>query len=211
MEETALQSFIHSAWLKAWLARADCPPAISACKDLFDKYVRPSVTEPSCNATVSEDGPASVATPSDLLPLISQRRVVLRARYTFGGVVFSRRSTHIGNSLIMFYPLGNLQYFPVPGSIKYIFEHDGDMYFAVERQLPASNDTVDPFRHYPHFPAQLYSRRMSETLEMVKVTWVLSHYARWRFSPRCDVVLTLSRVSCFLFGTYQHHRLFLKD
>ena len=178
---------------------------------VFDKYVWPSITEPSCNATVSKDGPASVATPSDLLPLISQRRVVLHTWYTFDSVVFSCCSIHIGNSLIMFYPLGNLQYFLVPGSIKYIFTHNGNMYFAVEQQLPASNDTVDPFHHYLHFWAQLYSWCMSETLEMVKVTWVLSHYACWRFSPQCDVVLTSSCVSYFLFGTYQHHQLSLKD
>ena len=199
MEQTALHAFIHSARLKSWFARADHPPAISACKELFDKYVQPGNAESSYSSTVSEKRPASSCTPSDLFPLVSQSHVVLHARYTFGGVVFSRHSTHMGNSLIIFYPSGNLQLFPVPGSIKYIFEHVGHVHFAVQQQLPSKHG-ADPFHHYPHFLAQLYSCCMSDSLEMIHPAWVLSHYAWWRFSPQCDVILTLAQVCHFCWG-----------
>ena len=70
MEQTALHVFIHSARLKLWFARADHPPAISACKELFDKYVQPGNAKSSYSSAVSKERPASSCTPSDSLPIM---------------------------------------------------------------------------------------------------------------------------------------------
>ena len=66
---------------------------------------------------------------------------------------------------------------------------------GTQRQLPAPADELDPFRHYPGFPAKLYCSRLSHELEIVQAEWVVSHYARWTMPSGCVVVLLLSRVS----------------
>ncbi|KAF8530561.1 hypothetical protein BU17DRAFT_35962, partial [Hysterangium stoloniferum] len=65
----------------------------------------------------------------------------------------------------------------VPGCIKYIFEVDGISSFAVQRQLPFHGSLVNPFQYYPHFPADLYSAELSPNIEVVKVKWVMCHFA----------------------------------
>ena len=95
----------------------------------------------------------------------------------------------------MFYPGGSQSSPPIPGHIKYIFEDDGRILLAVQWQLPAGADTVDPFQHYPYFPARLYSAQMGEDLEVVHLEWVMCHYAQWHFSEKYDVVLPLVQVS----------------
>jgi hypothetical protein len=117
---------------------------------------------------------------------------VFYARYHQGGVFYSRHSTHTGNSLILFYPPGSR--IAIPGRIEYIFETNSGIQFAVQRYLNAHSDTVDPFRHYPHFPARLYSRELQSNLELVDPGEVLSHFARWQFSADHVVVLALTKV-----------------
>ncbi|KJA13070.1 hypothetical protein HYPSUDRAFT_151982, partial [Hypholoma sublateritium FD-334 SS-4] len=113
-------------------------------------------------------------------------------------VGFSRASTHMGNSLIMHYPAGNFETDPIPGSIEYIIvKKNMEVLYAVHMQTPAPAGTVDPFRSYPHFPAKVYSQSLSSDLSLVQLTWVLSHYARWKLDEDRVVVLTLSRVSPF--------------
>jgi hypothetical protein len=97
--------------------------------------------------------------------------------------------------LIHFYAGGGTASGPIPGSIKYIFKTQGGPFaFAVQRQLPISDGTIDPFEHYPHFPAKLYASQLGDTLEIVKVDWVMSHFVRWDMSRDHAIVLSLSRV-----------------
>jgi hypothetical protein len=65
--------------------------------------------------------------------------------------------------------------------------------FAVRQHLPL-HSYPDPFRHYPDFPAQLHSSALADHLEVVMPEWVVSHFARWRFSPQHIVALSLCRV-----------------
>ncbi|KAH9940334.1 hypothetical protein B0H21DRAFT_659818, partial [Amylocystis lapponica] len=160
--------------LRRWLSRPDCPPALRECKVLFDKVFHGADTPVEDEAIMSA--------------------VTLAARLKHRGVIFTRHSTHVGNSLVFFYPEGDrTRRRPVPGSIKYVF--DGK--FAVQRQIPVYDGTTDPFRHYPGFPAKLYSADLSTTLEVVEVEWVTGHYARWLMPSGKVVVLSLSRVSVF--------------
>lgn len=142
---------------------------------------------------------AFASTPADLRHLISDPLVALRARYHYDDVGFSKASTHVGNSLIMYYTDGKFKAPPVPGSIEYIIvKRDKKVVYAVRTQLPASSNMDDPFRFYPHFPAKVYSPNLSPTMTIVEPEWVLSHYARWQMDEDRVVVLTLSRVSLFL-------------
>ncbi|KAI6008930.1 hypothetical protein F5J12DRAFT_703798, partial [Pisolithus orientalis] len=101
--------------------------------------------------------------------------------------------THVGNSLIFFYPGGHTCT-AVPGSIKYNVMHEGEVHFAVQHQLPASEDVPDMFSHYPHFPASLYSAKLSDILEFVWPSWVVCHFAWWQYSQRDTVILRLHQV-----------------
>ena len=66
---------------------------------------------------------------------------------------------------------------------------------GVQCQVPAGADTIDPFQHYPYFPARVYSAQVDEDLEVVRLEWVMCHYALWHFSEKYDVVLPLVQVS----------------
>ena len=109
--------------------------------------------------------------------------------------MYSQSSMHLSNSLVMYYPAGDLNKAPVPGCIKYIMMQPGkDLVFAVQRQLSAPDNTADPFSIYPHFPAKVYSNSLSPTLEIVCLDCIMSHYTRWAFSPELVVILCLSQV-----------------
>ncbi|KAF8591820.1 hypothetical protein K439DRAFT_1644119 [Ramaria rubella] len=180
LEVTMLQAFIRGAKLHHWLRRPDFPPAIKECSKLFEK-------------AYSSKGY------DDLIPHDDVDNLnVLPLPQTFpeekqDGVVYATSSAHLGNSLIQFYPGGRKNVLLSPGSIQYIFYHGGEMTFAVRHQQPAIDDIVDPFKPYPHFPAKLYSSDLSEQLEIVKVNWVVGHFARWSISQNHVVVLSLSR------------------
>ena len=104
----------------------------------------------------------------DLQTLISQCSITLHARYSMNGVVYARNYTHVGNSLIVYHAGGDNSRPAVPGCIKYIFGVDGKISFAVQHQNVAPDDTLDLYRHYPHFPTRVYSDTTSTTLERVE-------------------------------------------
>ncbi|KAI6101986.1 hypothetical protein EDD16DRAFT_1495134 [Pisolithus croceorrhizus] len=164
------QSFLKGAKLRGWMSRSDCPPIIHECKVLLDRAY-------STLDKIDND-------------------VILRARLKHvPGVYYCRSSTHIGNSLILFYSQGNWSLSPVPGSIKYIYESEGSWHFAVQRQRSLATIGTDPYAAYPHFPAKLYSSALEEKLESVRVSWVISHFAQWAVSHEHVVVLSLCKVS----------------
>ena len=206
MESTLLHSFLKAGNLKRWLAKPDCPAVIKECKILFDNIYAPKLSE----ANVSEGGMdtdrvarvASKAVPEDLRPLLGlpQCQAIMCARVRHNGIIYATSNTHIGNSLVQFYPQGSKSLL-VPGSIKYIYQEQDRFVLAVQRQLPTSTDISDPYTIYPHFPAKLYSSQLSVELERVQLDWIYSHYARWNLSATQSVVLSLSRV-CRLILTH---------
>jgi hypothetical protein len=206
LEPTLLQCFIQAAKLKQWLSRPECPDEIKECKDLFDKAYAPKSQD---NAPQSDHGdeifvempadgneelPKDQQTlPSDLRHLVGSRKAVLHARHKRRGIIYSRSSTHLGNSLIHFHPKEQPNQL-VPGSIKYIFSLQGRTAFAVRRQLPLTGNFIDPFAKWFYFPAKLYSPQLQEQLEIVELDSIFAHYARWDITDKLAVVLSLSRV-----------------
>jgi hypothetical protein len=131
--------------------------------------------------------------PEDLRQLIRVQRAVLHARILHGGSIYTRDSTHVGNSLILYYPGGIRNVQPMPGIIKYIFKTEQGVGFAMLHHLPLKSH-LDPFRHYPHFPAWLYLLALPDHLEIVIPEWVVSHFTRWIFSTQHIVAVSLSLV-----------------
>ncbi|KIO01080.1 hypothetical protein M404DRAFT_151262, partial [Pisolithus tinctorius Marx 270] len=201
IESTMLHSYLKGARLCAWLSHTDCPPAIRECKILLDRvYRQDDACDFDTDGLVSPqaDNLGTMNVPHDLWELVGQRKVVLCANVKHStGVYYSRLSSHVGNSLILFYPGGNRSLPPVPGSIKYIYQSGDSFVFAVQRQHPLTagkKESMDPFAQYPHFPAKLYSSTLEETLESIRCSWVSGHYARWAVSSDTAVVLSLCRV-----------------
>jgi hypothetical protein len=200
-----LYSFIKTSKLRCWLSRPDCPPAIQECKILFDKMSAPKsatslreelAEDPLDDSVQASPSASAVAVPEDLYALIKRRTAILCARLKFNGLIYSRASTHVGNSQVFFYPRGDRLSSPVPGSIRHIYATPaGELTFAVQKLVPLDRhaQTVDPFAIYPHFPAKMYSSSFSTHLENVKVSWVVGHFARWAVSSNTVVVLSLSR------------------
>ncbi|KAF8519227.1 hypothetical protein BU17DRAFT_47916 [Hysterangium stoloniferum] len=196
LEGCLLKSFLKAAKLRRWLARPDCPPAIKECKVLFDKAYASQHDGYHWDAGLASQGnisPALISAPMDLQHLV-KKKVTLHAYLKLGRVTFARSSTHLGDSLIYFYADGIQSLGPVPGCIKYIFEVDSISSFTVQRQLPFRGGSVNPFQYYPHFPADLYSAELSPNLEVVKVEWVMCHFARVVLTSEFVAILSLSLV-----------------
>jgi len=173
LESTMTLSYLKAGRLKQWLGQPDSPAFLRECKALFDKvFGERSDNLPAASAF----GPV----PDHLKPVIRGTQIALRATHIVNGVIYSRSSTHIGNSLIVFYPGGNRSSCAVPGSIQHImFYSNNVVVFVVQRQVSAPPSQLDPYADYPHFPAQIYSNSLSPKLEIVRPDWVVSHYARW--------------------------------
>lgn len=186
-----LSAFSRAAKLKQWIARPDCPAFLKECKRYFDKAFS---TTPEDSNHVADSAFRTV--PPELRATIpAGPKVAVRAQHLHDGVVFSRSKTHVGNSLIMYYPDGNRRDPPIPAEIENIVVGMDQRYtYVVRRQLPAPPGTVDPFAPYLHFPAKVFSSKISSTLETVSPEWVMSHYARWKLDKDRVVVLNLSRV-----------------
>lgn len=195
LESTMLNHFTRAGKLKRWLARPDCPPFLKECKEVFDKAFGSS--QP-VSGTENIANSAFESVPMDLKHLFPDPKIALRARHRFDDTLFSRASTHVGNSLVLYYPAGDHSKAAVPGSIQNIVvKPNKDVVYVVRRQLPLASNSADPFRFYPHFLAKSYSKSLSPKLELVRPEWVISHYARWTWNEDSAVVLTLSRVRFF--------------
>lgn len=171
------------------------------CKKLFDKAF---TTSTEARDTSSEDNRANAdpepavgtvrEVPDELHNVLRRRRAKFCARITHNGVGYSTSSAHLGNSLVLFYPTQNQASPPVPGCIKYITVDESKELLYVQRHLPVTSGTIDPFLAYPHFPAQLYSSELSSNFEVIPVERLKCHYARWSITPENVVVLSLSHV-----------------
>ena len=209
---------LSPAKLRAWLSCPDCPPTIKECKVLFDQAYH--VHGPLSSDLDDIDTFDNVRTPEtsnvthapeDLEKLIHWHKVVLHACVKSSqGIVYSRCTTHVGNSLILFHPNGNRALTAIPGSIAYIYEEEGSLHFAVQRQHALPTSMADPFSAYPHFPARMFSSTLETKLEHVKISWVLGHHARWSYLEDTVVVLSLCWV-CSIIIYCEIANYFLQD
>ncbi|KAF9017480.1 hypothetical protein BDZ89DRAFT_961082 [Hymenopellis radicata] len=114
------------------------------------------------------------------------------ANYTYCGTIFSRASTHLGNSLVQYRVDGLPE--PVAGSIERI-RTDGDrVVFDIRRQAQLPHGQNDPFKPYPWFPATTYSSHLQNVVDRVSPNQVIGHVARFVFSESRCVILDITRV-----------------
>ena len=197
-----VHTFIKAGKLKWWRARPDCPPVIKECKILFNKAHAPKVHDVVSGINDDRDGvfmetsftddhPAPCIIPDELRCFTKKAKVVMHTQLRHHGIIYAISSTHLSNSLILFYLHSNKSKSLIPGCIKFIFEQ-GQLVFTVQCQLEAAQGILDPFEPYSHFLTKLYSSCLSEELVVVHVDWVLCHFARWQISSEHIVVLSLS-------------------
>lgn len=176
LEQTIVQSFTRGANLRWWLNRDDCPEALRQFKLLFDEAF-------SRKPQKDDD------------KKYHPRRTEV-AHITYNGLNYSRATTHLGNSLVLYYPSPTVNR-PIAGSIEKITVCGTVVQLSIRRQMQLPPGSYDPFLRYSSFPARLYSAEMdSGSLDVVPLTSVLSHAARYNFSNQA-VILNLSRVSFF--------------
>jgi hypothetical protein len=176
----------------------DCPQLLKSCKKMFDRAYGGPDSLHDDEMDLDNADRSSTATPDDLRSATGLRNAVLSARHWYNGTLYSRASTHVGNSLVYYHADGIAASDPIPGSIKYIYRpKDGTITYAIQRQVPVSNGTLDPFRHYPDIPAKLYSSQLSDSLDLVRPDWVVAQYARWVMHADYAVVMSLCQVSIF--------------
>lgn len=141
-ESTMTMSFLRATKLRRWLSRPDCPEVVHICKEYFDKAFTPSSTLHKSTTLVSM---RPVDVPDELCLLIGKRKATLQAYVHYDGATYSWSSTHLGNSLILFYPNGDFTVKPVPASITYIYHERNSIRLAVQRQNRLPSTFPDPF------------------------------------------------------------------
>ena len=125
---------------------------------------------------------------------VSQSKIYLRAHIKIQGIFYTCSETHLGNSLVNFYPNGDWCKSCVPGWIKYIYSTDGTHYaLAIQWQIPLPDDHLDLFIQYLHFPAKTYSSKYSLLFEHIGLDQIFCHYACWDLS--LDHLVVLSAMS----------------
>jgi hypothetical protein len=185
LEQTILQSRKRGANIHWWLARDDCPEVIRQFKYFFDK-------------AFSQEQPSN-----------SRDRIGEIAHIMHDGVNYSRAETHLGNSLVSYYP-SKFATKPVVGSIQKITARGQHVSLTIKRQALLPSGSYDPFVRYPYLSASLYSSKSFEGNEdHIPVTSIVSHVARFMVpGTEVAVILTLSRVSqnypfTVIFQSYQ--------
>lgn len=184
-----MRSFFRGAKLRQWLGRSDCPKVINECGAILDN-IYDGVIEP--DDMVGKQ----VTLPNELALKIGSKTGMLRAHHRTNGVVFSRASTHVGNSLVIYSPNHDPQLPDVYASIQYIFRlsQNEEWRFAVKMQ-PGIPGSRDPFSSWSDYPASMKLRKLDDTLELVNMNWVHSQYARWAVSEEHVFTLPLRPVS----------------
>ncbi len=98
----------------------------------------------------------------------SRKREVARIKYR--GIMYSRSTTHIGNSLVLYHPRGDRSLHPIPGSITSILQQGARYELVLRRQKPTFG-IPDPFQEYAHFPAKLYFTELESSFERIPLEW----------------------------------------
>ncbi|KAJ6512354.1 hypothetical protein DFH09DRAFT_941475, partial [Mycena vulgaris] len=143
--------------LQRWLRRSDCPEIIKQFKAIFNRAFGRQSEVVGSSPPLIKDGD--------------------RAEYMFNGTSFCRASTHLGNSLVLYYPSASASTL-IAGSIEHIVSRGEKTSFIIRRQAPLPPEQLDPFlRYHSYFPAQTYSSKMQNTTDTVQPSMILSHCA----------------------------------
>lgn len=136
-----------------------------------------------------------------ILTLTNSDAILCSVRVAKDGKFFTIPSTHLGNSLVMIAEGQNSRY---PAQIQSIFvkSKDGPIYLAVTRLLSLHRGLKDPFSLFTDVEAKAYGI-YSSSLEVVALTSIAGHYARWNVTDEICFVVDLTQVRhlTFFVGT----------
>ena len=121
MESTLLISFLKASRLQQWLSNPQSPPIFQEIKTVFDKIYKSthSYNDP-CNDDPTHQA-LDISTPKTILHdlkamlNVSQTKIYLRAHIKIQGICYTCSETHVGNSLVHFYPNGDWGKSCIPG------------------------------------------------------------------------------------------------
>ncbi|KAF7342082.1 hypothetical protein MVEN_01795500 [Mycena venus] len=174
-EATILNTWIRGANLRRWITRPNCPAVLVEFHRLFSLYL--GINLGDIDAPVTSNIKTGEYRP---------------AHYDHDGVHYSKSTTHLGNSLVLYVePVSGKTY---AGSIEEIVVGKQKAEFKVRRQAPLPPGKNDPFKKFPHFPAQTYSSKMSNNVDTIEPGSIIGHCARYEFSDERAVLLNLSRL-----------------
>lgn len=172
---------MRGANLRRWLRLPDCPEVIQDFKAIFDKAFIPS-------RSVDVGGIGS-----DKLRKDTRDAAYFTHESRFGSVTYSRASSHRGNSVVLYFPNGSTTE-PAAGEIQRISILHGKPTFYVRQYIPLSPEAHDPFLTYPYIGATTYQAAFSPTPDVIPLSSILSHGARYTFSFDRVVIVNLCRV-----------------
>jgi len=116
----------------------------------------------------------------------------LLRRININGVTYCCANSHIGNSVIQYYPQKSSSALVV-GEIEYIIIDNGTTYLTIRRHQSIPLNTQDPFAKYNDFPGRLYSIDLMEP-EAIKSSQVRTHAARLQLAKKkLAVIVPLNR------------------
>lgn len=179
-----LWGFMQRADFRRWLSQPNDNLLIQHVKGLIDQFFGGTKHNDEAHLQQMTEADAEAihrgkATHAPRELQTTSKTVYMRARFRVKDVIYARRSTHLGNSLIIFYVGGDRTNSAVPGSIEYIYEDNGVIRFATRRYLDWNGR--DPFSRWPDFPAKIWSTKQYDRLETVELNWVMSHFAQYQF------------------------------
>jgi hypothetical protein len=203
LETSMLRGFLQRANLRRWLSRAGTDPLLKQAQELIDKLYGGATKDDDVHPQEMLDADTEALSRGTLLRapegLPTKSRIVsMRARFRADNIIYARQTTHLGNSLVLFYAGGNRGNSATPGSIEYIYEDEGTIQFAV--RMYRRWDGRDPFARWPDFPAKLWSLQQYDRLEAVELSWIVSHFVQYPLGDQfvlgtnLQVVLALDQV-----------------
>ncbi|KAJ4476287.1 hypothetical protein C8R41DRAFT_869747 [Lentinula lateritia] len=224
-EHTMLHSFCKGASFRQWLLRENSPPILRYCQQLLDKaynYDRGSSAPPPPVAPADDidDSEGSITVDAELvtsnfaqpdskykiLPSPTLTRLLRAEPFECFSRIPGSKGDYtipgegaIGNSNICFQAQGT--YRPgqrwIAGQIRHIFRRtqNGPLQAVICWSMPAS--TPHPFADYwaNGFEADMVASNFSDTLEIITLSQIAGHIARWSITNDLVVVVNLCSVS----------------
>lgn len=209
LEETLLRDFISKASIRRWLSGVNRVSIIKQCYKLLQPFLgnrAPHLAGSDDSLNDLEDDRAGTflgvgeneddngIDEEEQTPLYATSIVTEVARMRHAGVLYTRASTHVGNSLVLYHRAGDRSTEEIPASIQRIHQCGTNFKCFVKRHKKVSiaQAARDPFKYYKYFDASLYSSALQEGMEEIEADWIKCHFARYPWSESQVVVVSLS-------------------
>ncbi|KAJ3765622.1 hypothetical protein FB446DRAFT_654975 [Lentinula raphanica] len=208
-QSTMHHRFCESAIFRQWLHHPDCPPLLQQCLKLLDKAYNYSTGKDEENqetliADFINDLSSPLASPpkappKELVDLVGSAAIECMVRvpgnkgdYTIPGPIA------IGNSYVCYNPQdGTADGRWAAGQIQHIYRERGRASISVAIRRADEVTASNAFSRFweDGFKAKLVSIHFRKRLEIVPLSSVIAHTARWIMTEQLALVLNLDSVS----------------